>query len=207
MNWTRGGRKLQRASKTQHDGAAGDGVVHNHKCPGGQSLEKHGEYLRGAARTGAASPSLPAGEGWPVSFCLLLRPFHPGCLSPARAPEYKGVAILVQADPVLRDVIGTSSGKSASGSKLPSPWSPPHFVLAFRRILSSGSSRPWSTKSISLFQQTETQVEIQNFQGIYLSPQQAKALLGVLQQNVTGYENAFGEIKLDPRMVPPGPVH
>jgi hypothetical protein len=93
---------------------------------------------------------LPAGEGWPVSFCLLLRPFHPGCLSPARAPEYKGVAILVQADPVLRDVIGTSSGKSASGSKLPSPWSPPHFVLAFRRILSSGSSRPWSTKSISL---------------------------------------------------------
>jgi hypothetical protein len=32
-------------------------------------------------------------------------------------------------------------------------------------------------------------------------------LLGVLQQNVTGYENAFGEIKLDPRMMPQGPVH
>jgi Protein of unknown function (DUF3467) len=59
----------------------------------------------------------------------------------------------------------------------------------------------------TLLQQTETQVEIQNFQGIYLSPQQAKALLGVLQQNVTGYENAFGEIKLDPRMMPQGPVH
>lgn len=59
----------------------------------------------------------------------------------------------------------------------------------------------------TLTQQSETQVEIRNFQGIYLSPQQAKALLGVLQQNVTGYENAFGEIKLDPRMMPPGPVH
>jgi hypothetical protein len=56
-------------------------------------------------------------------------------------------------------------------------------------------------------QQNENQVEIKNFQGIYLSPQQAKALLGLLQQNVTGYETAFGEIKLDPRMTPGGPVH
>ena len=59
----------------------------------------------------------------------------------------------------------------------------------------------------TLQQQTETQVEIRNFQGIYLSPQQAKALLGLLQQNVSSYESAFGEIKLDPRMAPPGPVH
>ena len=59
----------------------------------------------------------------------------------------------------------------------------------------------------TLQQQTETQVEIRNFQGIYLSPQQAKALLGLLQQNIAGYETAFGEIKLDPRMAPPGPVH
>ena len=42
-------------------------------------------------------------------------------------------------------------------------------------------------------------VNIETFQGIYLSPQQAKALLNVLQQNVTQYEGAFGEIKLDPR--------
>jgi Protein of unknown function (DUF3467) len=41
-------------------------------------------------------------------------------------------------------------------------------------------------------------VSIQNFQGIYLSPQQAKALLNVLQQNVTQYEAAFGDIKLEP---------
>jgi hypothetical protein len=45
-------------------------------------------------------------------------------------------------------------------------------------------------------------VDIEYFQGVYLSPQQAKALLNVLQQNVASYENAFGEIKLDPRMGP-----
>ena len=59
----------------------------------------------------------------------------------------------------------------------------------------------------TLQQQSETQVEIRSFQGIYLSPQQAKALLGLLQQNVATYESAFGEIKLDPRMTPTGPVH
>ncbi len=39
-----------------------------------------------------------------------------------------------------------------------------------------------------------------------ISPQQAKALMALLQQNVTNYEAAFGEIKLDPR-APGGPVH
>jgi hypothetical protein len=59
----------------------------------------------------------------------------------------------------------------------------------------------------TLQQQSEAHVEIRNFQGIYLSPQQAKALLGLLQQNVAGYETAFGEIKLDPKVGPGGPVH
>src|SRR5580704_783802 len=59
----------------------------------------------------------------------------------------------------------------------------------------------------TLQQQSETQVEVSNFQGIYLSPQQAKALSAILQQNVAGYESTFGEIKLDPRMMAPGPVH
>jgi len=59
----------------------------------------------------------------------------------------------------------------------------------------------------TLSQASENQVEIRNFQGIYLSPQQAKALLAILQQNVSGYESAFGEIKLDPRMMNAGPVH
>lgn len=45
---------------------------------------------------------------------------------------------------------------------------------------------------------TVQEVEVQNFQGIYLSPQQAKALLTILEQNVRQYEGTFGEIKLDP---------
>ena len=48
------------------------------------------------------------------------------------------------------------------------------------------------------------QVAIHNFEGVYLSPQQAKALLNVLQQNVTQYETAFGEIRLEPQAA--GPV-
>jgi flagellar protein FlaG len=43
------------------------------------------------------------------------------------------------------------------------------------------------------------QVAIHNFQGLYLSPQQAKALLNVLQQNIQQYESAFGEIRLEPQ--------
>jgi len=43
------------------------------------------------------------------------------------------------------------------------------------------------------------QVEIRNFQGIYLSPQQAKALSNVLAQNIQQYEATFGEIRLEPK--------
>jgi flagellar protein FlaG len=42
-------------------------------------------------------------------------------------------------------------------------------------------------------------VSIQNFQGVFISPQQAKALANVLTQNVQQYESAFGEIKLEPQ--------
>ena len=56
-------------------------------------------------------------------------------------------------------------------------------------------------------QQTEEEVEVRNFQGIYLSPQQAKALMSVLEQNVVNYEKTFGEIKLDPRMASSGVVN
>lgn len=56
-------------------------------------------------------------------------------------------------------------------------------------------------------QQTEDTVEIKNFQGIYMSPQQAKALMMILEQNVTNYEKTFGEIKLDPHMAAPGVVN
>ncbi len=57
------------------------------------------------------------------------------------------------------------------------------FFLMFGRISQTGADN----------------VAIHNFQGVYLSPQQAKALLNVLQQNVTQYETAFGEIKLEPQ--------
>ncbi len=63
--------------------------------------------------------------------------------------------------------------------------------------------------------QSPEQVEIENFQGIYLSPQQAKALHNVLGMNLAQYEQAFGAIALEPaqpggpRFVTPpsGPVH
>ncbi len=54
--------------------------------------------------------------------------------------------------------------------------------------------------------QNENRIEIRNFQGVYLSPQQAKALAVMLQQNVANYEQAFGEIKIDPKFAA-GPIH
>jgi len=59
----------------------------------------------------------------------------------------------------------------------------------------------------TLQQQSPNEVEVRNFQGIYFSPQQAKALLTILQQNVSSYEKTFGEIKLDPRMAAGGTVN
>jgi flagellar protein FlaG len=51
----------------------------------------------------------------------------------------------------------------------------------------------------TLKQSSPENVSIHNFEGIYFSPQQAKALLNVLQQNVQQYEATFGEIRLEPR--------
>ena len=59
----------------------------------------------------------------------------------------------------------------------------------------------------TLQQQSPNEVEVRNFQGIYFSPQQAKALLTILQQNVSSYEKTFGEIKLDPRMAVGGAIN
>src|SRR5205807_10147805 len=59
----------------------------------------------------------------------------------------------------------------------------------------------------TLKQQTQAEVEVENFQGVYLSPQQAKALLAILGQNVAQYEQACGEIKRDPKMAAVGPIH
>ena len=51
----------------------------------------------------------------------------------------------------------------------------------------------------TMTQNSPEAVQLNNFQGIYLSPQQAKALWNVLGQNIAHYESTFGEIKLDPR--------
>ena len=60
----------------------------------------------------------------------------------------------------------------------------------------------------NMHQHSPESVEIKNFQGIYLSPQQAKALLNVLSHNVAQYEQTFGALALEPQFPQPGgPVH
>jgi flagellar protein FlaG len=53
------------------------------------------------------------------------------------------------------------------------------------------------------------QVNIRNQQGIFLSPQQAKALWNILGQNLSQYEQAFGTLNLEPHGhgFPQGPVN
>jgi flagellar protein FlaG len=60
-------------------------------------------------------------------------------------------------------------------------------------------------------QDTPDQVTVENNHGVYLSPQQAKALWNMLGQNLAQYEQAFGAITLEPHgpaiPMPNGPVH
>jgi hypothetical protein len=57
-------------------------------------------------------------------------------------------------------------------------------------------------------QDSAEEVKVENFQGIYMSPQQAKALLNVLSHNLAQYEQTFGTLALEPQFGPPGgPVH
>ena len=50
-------------------------------------------------------------------------------------------------------------------------------------------------------QNSPDEVTLRNFQAIYLSPQQAKALHALLGNNLAQYEQTFGSIVLEP--VPP----
>ncbi len=63
----------------------------------------------------------------------------------------------------------------------------------------------------TMHQESAAQVEIDNFQGVFLSPQQAKALWNVLGQNLAQYEQTFGALALEPKFTPPaqagGPVN
>ncbi len=48
-------------------------------------------------------------------------------------------------------------------------------------------------------------VTFSSFQGVYMSPQQAKALHLVLAQNIAQYESTFGEIRIEnPKDLPGG---
>jgi hypothetical protein len=59
----------------------------------------------------------------------------------------------------------------------------------------------------TMSQDAPDELTVQNFQGIYLSPQQAKALWNILGNNLAQYEQAFGTITLEQLPQPGGPVH
>lgn len=55
--------------------------------------------------------------------------------------------------------------------------------------------------------QPPNDVTFSSFHGVYMSPQQAKALHLVLAQNIAQYESAFGEIRIEnPKEVLPNRV-
>ena len=59
----------------------------------------------------------------------------------------------------------------------------------------------------TMSQQSAEELTVMNFQGIYLSPQQAKALWNVLGHNLAQYEQAFGAITLEQLPQSGGPVN
>ncbi|MEO6805458.1 MAG: DUF3467 domain-containing protein [Edaphobacter sp.] len=59
----------------------------------------------------------------------------------------------------------------------------------------------------TMTQQNPDELDVRNFQGIYLSPQQAKALWNVLGHNLAQYEQTFGAITLEQLPHTGGPVN
>jgi len=60
----------------------------------------------------------------------------------------------------------------------------------------------------TMTQESPEELNVRNFQGIYLSPQQAKALWNVLGHNLAQYEQTFGHIALEQQLPQTeGPVH
>ena len=63
----------------------------------------------------------------------------------------------------------------------------------------------------TMHQNSPSEVNLHNFQGIYLSPQQAKALWNILGHNLNQYESTFGKLALEPvnpgTPPPSGPVN
>jgi hypothetical protein len=59
----------------------------------------------------------------------------------------------------------------------------------------------------TMSQDNPEELNVKNFQGIYLSPQQAKALWNVLGHNLAQYEQTFGSITLEQLPQTEGPVN
>ena len=59
----------------------------------------------------------------------------------------------------------------------------------------------------TMSQDIPEELNVKNFQGIYLSPQQAKALWNVLGHNLAQYEQTFGSITLEQLPQSGGPVN
>jgi hypothetical protein len=59
----------------------------------------------------------------------------------------------------------------------------------------------------TMTQDSPDELNVKNFQGVYLSPQQAKALWNVLGHNLAQYEQTFGSITLEQLPQTEGPVN
>ncbi len=59
----------------------------------------------------------------------------------------------------------------------------------------------------TMTQDSPNELNVKNFQGIYLSPQQAKALWNVLGHNLAQYEQTFGSITLEQLPQTEGPIN
>jgi Protein of unknown function (DUF3467) len=59
----------------------------------------------------------------------------------------------------------------------------------------------------TMTQDSPDELNVKNFQGVYLSPQQAKALWNVLGHNLAQYEQTFGSITLEQLPQTEGPIN
>src|ERR1700740_1691589 len=59
----------------------------------------------------------------------------------------------------------------------------------------------------TMSQDSPDELNVKNFQVIYLSPQQAKALWNVLGHNLSQYEQTFGSVTLEQLPQSEGPVN
>ena len=59
----------------------------------------------------------------------------------------------------------------------------------------------------TMSQSVPEEVVLESFQGVYLSPQQAKALCNLLENNLKQYEQTFGSISIEPVQAADGSIN